>query len=134
MSIFAFGRKASAVDEFEALLSDQLEGLFAAALRYTRDSSHAQDLVHDTVVRALRFRDKFEMGTNFKAWIYTILTNTFIHRYRRQKREREILEGTTRDDVARQLRSDSSRQKAAEPEQTYLEDLLSDDVIHALES
>src|SRR4051812_3769918 len=101
-------RNSPLSDEFEALLESQLDGLYSTALRYTRDPAQAEDLVHDTAVRALRFRDRFEMGSNFKAWIYTILTNTFIHRYRRQKREREILEGPSRDDVERQLRSETA--------------------------
>ncbi len=94
------------LDEFEALIETHLDGLFGVALRYTRDRALAEDLVQDTVVRALRFRDRFEPGTNFKAWVYTILTHTFIHRYRRQKREREILDGQNRGDVDRQLHSE----------------------------
>ena len=128
-----FRKKTPVLDEFETLLESQLDGLYSVALRYTRDPAQAEDLVHDTAVRALRFRDRFERGSNFKAWIYTILTNTFIHRYRRQKREREILEGASRDDVERQLRSESARDLAREPESAYLEQLLSDDVIRALD-
>ena len=128
-----FRKKNPVLDEFETLLESQLDGLYSVALRYTRDPAQAEDLVHDTAVRALRFRDRFERGSNFKAWIYTILTNTFIHRYRRQKREREILEGASRDDVERQLRSESARDLAREPESAYLEQLLSDDVIRALD-
>lgn len=128
-----FRKKTPVLDEFETLLESQLDGLYSVALRYTRDPAQAEDLVHDTAVRALRFRDRFERGSNFKAWIYTILTNTFIHRYRRQKREREILEGASRDDVERQLRSESARDLAYEPESAYLEQLLSDDVIRALD-
>ena len=133
MNMLTFGKKPTVFDEFEASLENQLESMYSVALRYTRNPAQAEDLVHDTAVRALRFRNRFEPGTNFKAWIYTILTNTFIHRYRRQKREREILEGSTRGDVERQLRSDEARAWAEEPEQTYLERFLSDDVIRALD-
>ncbi len=128
-----FNQKNLSLDAFENLLEGQLDGLYSVALRYTRDAAHAEDLVHDTAVRALRFRDRFEAGSNFKAWIYTILTNTFIHRYRRQKREREILEGATRGDVERQMRSESARDLALAPEQSYLQKQLSDDVIRALQ-
>lgn len=126
-------RKRRESDEFGLLIEEHVDGLYRVALRYTRDPSRAEDLVNDTVVRALRFRDRFEMGTNFKAWIYTILTHTFIHRYRRQKREREILDGATRDDVARNLRSDEARRMCEAPERAYFNDLLSDDVVHALD-
>lgn len=133
MSLLGF-RKPRQLDEFEALIENHLDGLFGVALRYTRDRALAEDLVQDTVVRALRFRDRFEPGTNFKAWVYTILTHTFIHRYRRQKREREILDGQNRADVDRQLHSEQSREFATRPEHAYLENLLSDDVLKALDS
>ena len=119
-------------EAFKALIETQLEVLYSVAVRYMRDRVLAQDLVHDTVVRALRFQVRFEPGTNFKAWMLTILTNTFIHRYRRQKREREILEGVTRAEVERNLRSQSAYDAARAPEQTFVERLLSDDVIRAL--
>ncbi len=134
MGFLGFGKKAKQLDEFQALIEQHLDGMFRVALRYTRDKTLAEDLVHDTVVRALRFQDKFERGTNFKAWIYTVLTHTFIHRYRRQKREREILEGATQEDVASQLRSEASRELAAHPEAAYVEHMLSDDVVKALDS
>ena len=128
-------RKAPAKElTFEQLIEQQVDGLYRAAMRYTRDPQRAEDLVHDTVVRALRFRDSFKMGTNFKAWIYTILTNTFIHKYRRQQREREILNGAHRADVEQRLHSDSAREAARSPENTYLRDMLSDDVLKALDS
>lgn len=133
MGFLGFGKKAKQLDEFQSLIEQNLDGMFRVALRYTRDRAHAEDLVHDTIVRALRFQDRFERGTNFKAWIYTVLTHTFIHRYRRQKREREILEGVTQEDVASQLRSDASRELAAHPEVAYIEHMLSDDVVNALD-
>ncbi|MEE8408364.1 MAG: sigma-70 family RNA polymerase sigma factor [Myxococcota bacterium] len=134
MRLIPLRRKDRDLEEFENLIETHLDGLYRVALRYTRNPSAAEDLVHDTVVRALRFRERFEPGTNFKAWSYTILTNTFIHRYRRQKREREVLEGASRDDVERQLRSEESRQAAQRPEHAYLDHLLSDEVASALDS
>lgn len=119
---------------FEDLLSNHLSGMYRVALGLTKNPVLAEDLVHDTCVRALRFQDRFEMGTHFKAWIYTVLHHTFIHRYRRKKREREILEGTTRADVQRQLNSEVSAQAAADPENSFLDRMLSDDVLVALES
>lgn len=133
MGIFDFRKKNREVEEFERLLESHLDGLYRVAMRYTRNNAQAEDLVQDTVVRALRFRESFELGTNFKAWVYTILTHTFIHKYRRSKRERELLEGVTRHDVAAQLGSEQSRTRAAEPEAAYLEQMLSDDVLAALD-
>jgi RNA polymerase sigma factor (sigma-70 family) len=79
--------------EFEALLEGQLDTLYASAMRLTRNARDAEDLVQDSVLRAFRFFDKFERGTNFRAWLFKILTNTFINRYRRTTKERSIVEG-----------------------------------------
>lgn len=60
--------------------------LYSAALRMTRNPADAEDLVQETFLKAYRGYDKFTEGTNLKAWLYRILTNTFINRYRKQKR------------------------------------------------
>jgi RNA polymerase sigma-70 factor (ECF subfamily) len=54
-----------------------LDGLFSTALRLTRDRAAAEDLVQDTYLKAVRFADRFEPGTNLRSWLYTILHNTF---------------------------------------------------------
>lgn len=64
-----------------------LESLYAAALRLTRNRSDAEDLVQDTFVKALRFADRFTPGTNLKAWLLTILHNTWRNRTRGRARE-----------------------------------------------
>ena len=134
MQVLPFKKKSKDLESFESLLEGHLDGMYRVALSLTRNPIHAEDLVHDTAVRALRFQDRFELGTNFKAWIYTVLHHTFVHRYRRQKRERELLEGTTRHDVDRQLHSEKSRAAARDPENSYLEYMLSDDVVRALDA
>jgi len=64
--------------------------LYAAAMRMTRNRADAEDLLQETMLRADRSRDTFEHGTNLRAWLFRILTNTFISRYRaRQRRPRE---------------------------------------------
>jgi len=63
-----------------------MDSLYSTALRMTRNAEEAEDLVQDTYFRAFRFFDKFEAGTNFKAWIFKILTNTFINKYRKKSR------------------------------------------------
>ena len=70
-----FGRPSSApssADDFSAEALQFLQPLFATAMRLTRNRADAEDLVQDTMVRALRFRDRFEPGTNLRAWLYTI--------------------------------------------------------------
>lgn len=68
---------------FEAEALRYLDGLYTTALRLTRDPDDAEDLVQDTYVKAFRFAGRFEPGTNLKAWLYTILHNT----YRNQRRD-----------------------------------------------
>ena len=65
--------------------------LYAAALRMTRNERDAEDLVQDALLRAYRFFDTFEAGTNCKAWLFRILTNAFCNRYREREREQEVL-------------------------------------------
>lgn len=74
-------------DEFIRYAFEYMDALYSTALRMTRNQLDAEDLVQDTYMRAYRFYDKFEKGTNFKAWIFKILTNTFINRYRKRVRE-----------------------------------------------
>jgi RNA polymerase sigma-70 factor (ECF subfamily) len=63
-----------------------MPSLYSAALRMTRNPSDAEDLVQETYLKAYRGFGSFEQGTNLKAWLYRILTNTFINRYRAAKR------------------------------------------------
>jgi RNA polymerase sigma-70 factor (ECF subfamily) len=74
-------------DAFAAEALGLLEPLFATALRLTRNRSDAEDLVQDTYVKAFRFADRFERGTNLKAWLYTILHNTWRNRRREASRD-----------------------------------------------
>jgi RNA polymerase sigma-70 factor (ECF subfamily) len=65
---------------------DLMPSLYAAALRMTRNPSDAEDLVQETYLRAYRGFGGFQEGTNLKAWLYRILTNTYINTYRAKKR------------------------------------------------
>jgi RNA polymerase sigma-70 factor (ECF subfamily) len=74
-------------DAFASEVLGLLEPLFATALRLTRNRADAEDLVQDTFVKAFRFADRFARGTNLKAWLYTILHNTWRNRRRDAARE-----------------------------------------------
>ena len=74
-------------DTVAARALEFLEPLYAAALRLTRNPADAEDLVQDTFVKALRFSDRFAAGTNLKAWLYTILLNTWRNRRRDAARD-----------------------------------------------
>ena len=80
---------------FEEQALPFMDQLYAAALRMTRNPADAQDLVQETFVKAYAAFRQFEQGTNLKAWLYRILTNTFINTYR--KKQREPYQGTIDD-------------------------------------
>lgn len=119
--------------EFEALALPHLDVLYAAALRLTRNDRDAEDLVQDSFMRAYRFFDKFERGTNIKAWLFRILTNTFINRYRRTAKERNLVEGSEREAVAERMMAQESSEFGQNPEQRFFDRLLSDDVLKAID-
>ncbi len=78
--------------EFEELILEHMDMLYAVALKLTRNATDAEDLTQNTVVKALRFHDKFAEGTYIKAWLLTILRNTFINEYRRKVRRPTFVE------------------------------------------
>ena len=78
--------KAERSSEFDDLVLEHVELLYAVALRLTRNPSEAEDLTQTTILKALRFHDKFKRGSYIKAWLLTILRNTFINEYRRRVR------------------------------------------------
>ena len=77
-------------EEFQVVATEHMDSLYRFALNMTGNKSDAQDLVQDTYLRAYRFFDKFEEGTNCKAWLITILRNTFINTIRHRRRKRMI--------------------------------------------
>ena len=72
---------------FESEAMPLLDGMYAAAYRLTRNGADAEDLLQETYLRAFRGFHQFEPGTNLKAWLYRILTNTFINSYRKKQRQ-----------------------------------------------
>src|SRR6058998_1194028 len=76
-------------ERFERDVLPLLSSLYGAALRLTRNPADAEDLVQETYLRAYRGFAGFQEGTNLKAWLYRILTNSFINTYRSKKRRPE---------------------------------------------
>ena len=73
-------------DPFETEALAFLDALYRTGLRMTRSEAEAEDLVQETYIKAFRHRDQFTPGTNLKAWLFRILTNTFINQYRRDRK------------------------------------------------
>jgi RNA polymerase sigma-70 factor (ECF subfamily) len=120
--------------EFESLALEHLDPLYSAALRLTKNERDAEDLVQDAFLRAFRFFDKFERGTNMKAWLFKILTNTFINRYRRRVKERTVVEGAAREATSERFIVRDTSESAVNPEQYFFDKLLSDDVLRSIDA
>ena len=86
--MFSFRRKTRPDrHQFEAEALPHLDSLYNSALYMTKNDRDAEDLVQETMLKAFRFYDKYEKGTNIRAWLFKILKNAFINEYRRKKRQ-----------------------------------------------
>jgi RNA polymerase sigma-70 factor (ECF subfamily) len=119
---------------FERTALPFLDQLYSAALRMTRNPADAEDLVQETFAKAFAAFHQFEDGTNLKAWLYRILTNTFINTYRKKQREPKQAGGDELEDwqLARAAEHTSSGLRSAETE--ALDHLPDSDVKEALQS
>jgi RNA polymerase sigma-70 factor (ECF subfamily) len=110
--------------------------LYTAALRMTRNPADAEDLVQETYLKAYRAYDTFEAGTNLKAWLYRILTNTYINRYRKQQRRPSEVDLGELEDLYlyRRLSSDATSDASRSTEDRVLDGLVEADVKQAVES
>lgn len=120
-------------EEFDRLTAEYVAPLYAAAVRLTRNPKDAEDLVQDTYLKAFRFFDRFERGTNIKAWLFTIQTNTFINQYRRKQKAREIAETPATELVEDRFVSAQRLRALEDPEGDFFAHLLSDEVLEALD-
>src|SRR3954451_12170866 len=119
---------------FERDALQYVDQLYSAALRMTRNPSDAEDLVQETFAKAYGSFHQFQVGTNLKAWLYRILTNTFINTYRKKQREpqQSMAEDVEDWQLARAESHASSGLKSAEME--ALEHLPDSDVKTALQA
>jgi RNA polymerase sigma-70 factor (ECF subfamily) len=120
--------------DFEEQVLEHLDMLYAVALRLTRNTADAQDLMQNTLVKALRFHDKFKEGTYIKAWLLTILRNTFINEYRRKVRRPTFVELTGAEPAADIGPDPDMPYESATSSQEALMELLDDQVKEAIES
>lgn len=121
--------------EFEELALPHMSSLFGAAYRLTRNPRDAEDLVQEAMLRAYRFWDSFQKDSNCKAWLFRILTNTFINGYQKKKRRREVLNAAVAEQEATDgvlVHENAASQR--DPENTMLSRTLSDEVSRALDT
>ncbi|WP_091413126.1 sigma-70 family RNA polymerase sigma factor [Friedmanniella luteola] len=118
---------------FETEALQYLDQLYAAAMRMTRNPADAEDVVQETFAKAYGSFHQFTPGTNLKAWLYRILTNTYINSYRKKQRQPQLSDGENVEDwqLARAESHTSSGLKSAET--VALENLPDSDVKEALQ-
>lgn len=121
-------------DRFEQDALGHLDALYRTALRMTRNAQDAEDLVQEALVRAYRFYDRFEAGTNFRAWLFRILTNTHINLYRKKRArpQESSLEDTEEFFLYRQLSGDGG-DGIDDVADTVLDQLGAADIQHAID-
>ena len=86
-----------ATREFNQLLLQNTDFLKPFAVTLTKDQETAKDLLQETMYRALANQEKYSVGTNIKAWLYTIMRNIFINNYRRKSKQNTIFDNSTND-------------------------------------
>ena len=126
--------KAVSAWDFNSQVMPFVDSLYNTAYRMTRSAEDAEDLVQETYFKAYKYYDKFEEGTNLKAWLFKILKNTFINNYRKRKLEpRSVDFAEIEDSFERIVRRDAS-EPPSDPETDFFSSVLDDDVKKALES
>jgi RNA polymerase sigma-70 factor (ECF subfamily) len=129
-----FGRPSSApssADDFSAEALQFLQPLFATAMRLTRNRADAEDLVQDTYVKAFRHSGQFKRGTNLRAWLYTILHNTWRNRRRDASRDAVDVDSEQAEQLAA---GGSGGEQIETPEGILMRSTLDVDLQAALDS
>lgn len=116
-------------------VNEYLDSLYSTALRLTRKPQDAQDLVQETLMKAYRAYGKFEAGTNLKAWLFRILTNSYINVYRYKKRRpNEVdVDDTETMFLYHKLRGSNAEDVTESVEDTFIESITDADISEALE-
>ncbi len=119
---------------FQADVPPLLDSLYGGALRMTRNPADAEDLVQETMLRAYRSFDRFEAGTNLKAWLFRIMTNAYINIYRKKQREpQKVSTDEIEDfDLYQELKNHDI-QFTETPESLVLDELVDTDILQAIE-
>ncbi len=118
--------------EFEREAIPHMDALYNFALRMTGDSDAANDLVQDTFLKAFRFFDKFEKGTNCKAWLFRIMKNTYINNYRKKTKEPDKVDYEDVENFYENAKPSST--DSAHLEKEIYDNLLDDEISSAIAS
>ena len=120
--------------KFEGLINPQLNSLYTTALRMTRNQNDAQDLVQETLYKAFRYFDQFRENTNFRAWVFRILVNTYITAYRKNSRQPQQVSYDDLEEYYLYKKLDDNVLLQDTAKEDFLEALFDDEVKEALEN
>lgn len=118
--------------DFEREAIPHMDALYNFALKMTGDSDDADDLIQETYLKAFRFFDKFERGTNCKAWLFRILRNTYINTYRKNKKEPDRVDYDEIENFYENIKTPSSNNSHLEKD--IYDNLLDDELSEAIAS
>jgi len=121
-------------DSFTEEALTHLDAMYGVACKLARNPTEAEDLVQDAFVKAMRARDSFQAGTNLKAWLFRILTNTFINKYRRGGLERSVFDGPDADPLADGWVGANTMRQLRDPESLALMPLVENEIRRALDA
>ncbi len=119
--------------DFEAAAMPFVDSLYNTAFRMTRNAEDAEDLVQEAYFKAYKYYDKFQEGTNFRAWLFKILKNTFINSYRKKQSIPPQSDFADIEESFESQLSDQVGRKIKSPEQELLENVLDEDVQRAVD-
>lgn len=131
-SLFAVEKKKELKAEFEQVALPHISHLYRAAFYLAKHHAEAEDLVQETYLRAFGSFDKFEPGTNCKAWLLTILRNLFINRYHQKTREREVFDWEDIDQAYDLMLERAQSTEKNNPERLFFSQLTDHEVQQAL--
>jgi RNA polymerase sigma-70 factor (ECF subfamily) len=117
---------------FEAAAMPFVDALYNTAFRMTRNAEDAEDLVQETYLKAYKYYDKFEVGTNFKAWLFKIMKNTFINNYRKRQQAPPQSDFADIEESFESQVIDEAR-RIRDPEEELLEGVLDEDLQRAID-
>ena len=118
--------------EFERVTLEHLYHLYTSAVFLTKDKAEAEDLVQETYLRAFRFFDKFERGTNSKAWLLSILRHLFINRYQQKKREPTTVDWEQINELYDSMVEQPESSGMQNPEHHFVTQIMDDEIEAAL--
>ena len=120
--------------DFDSQVMPYVDSLYNTAYRMTRSAEDAEDLVQETFFKAYKYYDKFEEGTNLKAWLFKILKNTFINNYRKKKLTPHKIDFSEIEESYERVIQKNAPDLIKDPESEIFQDMMDEDVKRALDS